>query len=577
MFKNNFFSVAIIIFALFLTLFNSWEPGTESQIYWLFSKIISDTGQFNIFGRSPIYSLYLLGFSWMSFPYSTIVEYLFTSGFILFSIFYFFEKFEGKKVALLITILWIPFLQVLQPPVVKIGLALSLLGINARINKKGNSPIVQSYAFFLFASLFRTNFLLIPIIFLVIDIYTFLKNWGIRPKLFKPKLIYWPIYIFFLLIIIFSSFQSNHKWNNVWGVNTDWFPGDGKSVFDVALLQNQNVHYVKEKYGSFRDQDIYSTNKELFNGATDAGSAFHENPRFIFRQIYRNILPLVLTTGHLTIIPRVYNHLFLNPETYLKTLNKNSHDFLPQIYIALSIIAFLVILYASFRYSYEHDGGVGVLSLFIFSLLAIYGSGAIFELPQVRRLFPLIPVFTFGAIWIGRSIGDNFNDNQLLKNNLVIISISLIVFTSGITDWRIMLKNIYSNMKDSKINILQERPFSPSASYEVINSLIKDCDGVMAYEHKFIASFMDIPLEKVYDIFEIPPFGQYGDGNYVGLKPDRIDCILVSKTLKSPVTGNVTNWEIRYKNYIKPYIQELKNMGAQWYKIPNYGEAFVLY
>ena len=563
--------------ALFLTLFNLWEPGTESQIYWLFSKIISETGNFNISGRSPIYSLYLLGFRWLDFPYSIIVEYLVTSGFVLYSIFYFFEKYEGKKVALLITILWLPFLQVLQPPVVKIGLALSLWGIIFRIKRIGGSAIVWSYTFFLFASLFRTNYLLLPIMFFINDIYKMIKSKK-RNKfdILRPKLKYWPILTFLIMIIAFSSFQSNHKWNNVWGVNTDWFPGDGKSVFDAALLQNQNVHYVREKYGSFKDRDIYTTNKELFNGANDARSAFLENPSFILKQVFNNIPPLITTTGFLTIIPRVYNHLFLNPETYLKSLNKENQQLLPLIYIIISAFTLILIIYASLRYAYEQDNGIGVLTIFLFSLISIYGSGAIFELPQVRRLFPFLHVFTFGAIWIGKSICNYLNDNQLLKSNPLILFFSLMVFSPGITDWRIMCKNIVSNIKNQEMSILQERPFSPTASYETINSLIKDCHGVMAYEHKFIAAFMDIPLDRVYDVFEVPPFGYFGDGNYSGLNPNRIDCILVSNTLKSPTTGNVTNWAIRYENYIKPYIQELKNSGGESYKIPHYGEAIVL-
>ena len=120
---------------------------------------------------------------------------------------------------------------------------------------------------------------------------------------------------------------------------------------------------------------------------------------------------------------------------------------------------------------------------------------------------------------------------------------------------------------------MESRPFSMKASFKSLNSLVQGRNGCMAFENTFVGAFLNIPLEKIYDVQEIPTFGHLADSVYNGLNPNRIDCLLISKQLSSSEHRVI---KIQYENYIKPYADMLINMAAIEYKIPNYGSAIIL-
>ena len=97
----------------------------------------------------------------------------------------------------------------------------------------------------------------------------------------------------------------------------------------------------------------------------------------------------------------------------------------------------------------------------------------------------------------------------------------------------------------------------------------------MSLEPTFFGAFLDIPQSRVYAVWEIPPFGHLHSSPYKGLNPDRIDCVLVSTNLATGI-GMATNYQIRYQNFIKPYVDQLISYGAVQYEIPFYGHAIVL-
>ena len=98
----------------------------------------------------------------------------------------------------------------------------------------------------------------------------------------------------------------------------------------------------------------------------------------------------------------------------------------------------------------------------------------------------------------------------------------------------------------------------------------------MSVENLFLGTFVNKDI-NYYSVFEIPPFGNLSnnDNSYNGLNLNRINCIFVSNQLDVMV-GAGTNVELRYKNYIKPYINRLIKNGAIKYIVPNYGTAYVL-
>ena len=80
----------------------------------------------------------------------------------------------------------------------------------------------------------------------------------------------------------------------------------------------------------------------------------------------------------------------------------------------------------------------------------------------------------------------------------------------------------------------------------------------------------------IYDVMEIPPFGNLDDSVYDGLNVNRVDCLFISNTLSQGPTGRATNQTIRYKNYILAYELELLSLGASLYKLDGFGTAVIL-
>ena len=89
--------------------------------------------------------------------------------------------------------------------------------------------------------------------------------------------------------------------------------------------------------------------------------------------------------------------------------------------------------------------------------------------------------------------------------------------------------------------------------------------------------FSSIPLERIVDIWEIPPFGFYkkNKSSYDGLIQERIDCLLISNGLSKGV-GLGTNITLRYQNYILPYSSFLDELGAERVELKNFGYIVVL-
>jgi len=114
-----------------------------------------------------------------------------------------------------------------------------------------------------------------------------------------------------------------------------------------------------------------------------------------------------------------------------------------------------------------------------------------------------------------------------------------------------------------------------SAGREIVE-LSKSCEGILTMEHLILPIIIKNPNIKIYDIWEIPPFGNLDDSVYGGLYSNRVDCLFISNNLSQGPTGKATNQTVRYKNYIQPYELELISAGASIYKIDGYGRAAIL-
>src|SRR3989338_5264861 len=156
--------------AILLTLFQHWEISTESWGYWFFSRVLTETGKFLNLQRSPPYTIYVSLFRPLGYPNSVILEYIVTTFLTVAGIAFIFKPYLGPVLSFLAAIVWIPYMQVSEPPVQKIALVVNGLAVYLRIRKKDRFSIATSYALLLLTYLIRpTYFVFIPL-FIAFDL-----------------------------------------------------------------------------------------------------------------------------------------------------------------------------------------------------------------------------------------------------------------------------------------------------------------------------------------------------------------------------------------------------------------------
>lgn len=578
--KSNKFGMVIagflVVVGIALTLFRHWEPSGESWGYWFFARIFAETGKFVIIDRSPLYALYLNMFRWLGYPSEVVVEYVVTSLIVVVSLIILFRRYVGLFWAVFAVFLWIPFFQVAEPPVQKLALAFSCLAIAVRDMKVSRFRLAISYTLLGFAYMLRCTYIVFILIFAIWDSVKIFRQKNLKSFLAttRPKLCYWPILLILILLIWFNVMQFPHPWNNAWvGATTTWFPCKGKTLADASFIQNYNWEYISYKYGTFKDKDFYFTNQELFDGASDMIGAIRANPRFVATQIVRNIKKNFHMAVSFTMLPHV---IYKIKKTFHMTAR---FTILPPVFckILFSVPFVFIILYGAFRACKNES-----MVLFLIANIFLIGT-VIISLPKTRYMHPLIPILILSAFWYGKQARNILTKSRVssqLTHRLfsiigyLIIPFVFIFFSNGLMCWKAIIGDIISDVRDNKIKIMERRPYSLKASFELLQPLIRNCNGVLSLESTFIGAFMDIPVCKIYDIWEIPPFGYFGNSSYDGLHPDRIDCVLVSHNLATNI-GCATNYQIRYQNYIMPYARRLKEKGAKVYEIEGFGQAVI--
>lgn len=552
--------ILISFFAIFLTLFQHWEISIETWGYWFFARVFAESGKFIVLQRSPPYTLYLNLFRSLPYPTSVTVEYIVTSFLSIIAIVYIFKSYLGLPLSFLAALLWLPYMQTSEPPVQKIALVINGLAVAVRLQKETRFKVSLSYALLILAYLFRpTYFVFIPL-FITLDLIRLINKKQINTlEIFKPKLkTDWPIYTVLLAYLIFQLFQSPISENTVYFSNSKWFPNNGKTE---EIFQHYNSTYIWDKYGTWVDHDFYFTNKELFNGASDSFSAFRNNPQFVIQKIANNAIDGMNMINFMTVFSRLDSK-----SPYVNYFN----------FLLMAVLIFGAIKGAKNL----------IMRLYITGCLAIMAATIVFT-PQYRYfIFPIIPLFILSAYWYSQFLSRITGKKNWFPITTVIL---LVVFSPNFTgavydgraylDWVELGKQIIYDIKADDLRILDNRgsyySVSMKQSYKEVFPLLRYCKGILSKEEIFIGAFTDIPLSRIYGIWEIPPFGHFGISEYKGLSPDRINCLSVSREL-SRGEGGPTNHQVRYQYFIKPYMDDLIGKGAKSYTIPSYGEVVVL-
>ncbi|MDD4910464.1 MAG: hypothetical protein PHR44_07310 [Candidatus Omnitrophica bacterium] len=547
--------ILIVLGALALSLLSHWEISGEGWGYWLSARMFAESGRFVVLDRSPLYALYLNLFSWLGYPLSVTSEYFITTLITAIALIVLFRPYLGPYLSAFAVLLWIPFLQSAEPPVQKLALAFSCLAIAARREQAGRFRLASSYALFGLAYMFRCTYIIFIFIFVIWDTFNFLRQKGAK-NLFAqliPRHSDWPVILVMALSAYFIGMQSTHRWNNTSLFTGTWFPGDNKRLSDGAFIQNYNEEFIRLKYGTCADKDIYFTNREIFGGAATITGAIRANPSFVAGQVIRNIKYLVPIIAGMTEFPRTARAgIFLRVVSWL-----------------CSLFMVALVLYGAFR----AVGGSRPMLLFLLGSILLVASTVI-SMPKTRYMVPVIPVFIIGASWYGANLRNAFSKNKMAASlGCLAVPIMLFFFSNadGYSRLRInLIKDLVKDVRQGDLRLMQNSAYPMKASFEMLGPLVRDCRGIMSLEHTFIGAFMELPLDRVYDIWEIPPFGSLETPHYNGLRPERVDCVLVSRNLAEN-SGCATNFGIRYRNYIKPYVKLLQKQGAGVYEIPGLG------
>ena len=554
--KTKFIISTLFIFgAVVLTVFRHWEPGGENWGYWTFAQIFRDTGKFIILDRSPLYILYLNVFLWLGYPVSVILEFLVTSFIMAISIVILIRPYTGWAMAVFVTLLWLPVFQhIMPPPVQQLALASSCCAVVIRRMQATRFRMSLSYALLGIAFLFRPTYIILIMVFLIWDMLRIVKQNGYIElvRLARPRLGDWPIGLIIIGLIWFTSMQSQHRWNGP----SFSSHSTTTSLAAASFFQEYTEEYYQEKIreGNININERPNFRQEVFGDAETIVEAFISNPEFVIKVMFGNVFKLLSPSVGFLSKFGVFGRI-------------------------LSMIAVIAIFIGAFLSTKDN-----IIKLFFLSTILLLMVTILSE-PKWRYMVPFFPVLVLGIWWYSKHASvfiSRYLSNYIkIKKNLVttlrttIMILLLLLFSNNSwkqkNSWVQLISDFASDVNQHEVRILENHSMntdntSMKASFEQLDYLIRDCNGILTLEYLFIGAFM-IPRERVYSIW-------LSDYTKKQLRPDSIDCVLLSNVLMREVS-NHQSLTFNYDNYIKPYVQRLRELGADTYKISGYGEAII--
>lgn len=625
-------SIGTVVVLMMLLHF---EPSGESWGYWTFADELYNRGEFVIQSRSPLYVLYLQLFNWMGFPFSIYIEWMTTSLITGLSLYLLLRVKLNEWNAIFAVVFWLPFIRYSEPPVQSLALSTAAIAFVIRSNSfkysdSNRSAITMSYTLLIMAFMFRVTYILPLVLVILYDIWNRYKLKGFK-NIFVNSMPTWKDWHLLMILIFFvisSLLVSQHPWNNAWFATTTWFPvsGEHTSLGDGGFIQSMNWKYIELTYGNFENHDFYFTNKEIFGNATTLVSAFFSNYVFVIEQWWRNILELFKITSSLNLITYLISTLIpgiggLFATTLLlygviKSTVDSKQFFLlliatillvgssaigvPKVRYMVPVVPFLILSaywYSTMiknvvvpkvfetRISYVKSLLFLITSLTLVAIILFYSEKIILSDNYIAfhsryqgsydwLVVAITIVYLLLLIALASqfsSISSNkFRDKTRKYVGIAIIPVMFLSFTPATSLWIDIIRDAATEPK-----IMTDDNFSFLNSKDKILGLGDNCNGIMTMEHNLMEIIFSDYDTKIYDIWEIPPFGNFDDSVYDGLDMNRVDCLFISNNLSQGPTGKATNQTIRYRNYIHPYELELLSAGALLYKIDGYGKVII--
>jgi len=545
-------SLLCLAFALLL-LFLEPARGTETWIKWFFGNVFLETGEFMAHGRSTLYSLYTIIFAPLGYPVGPLVARLFDTAFIFSGLYVLFAPYAGPVLRIVLAAIWLPGLLELGAAVNGMSISALFWAYSMRRKCDDRARLAYSYAFLMLAAMFRPNFLILLPAAFIYDCWRICSKDGVSNLLraLKPRRCDAFFALLLGLFVVFSLNQSTHRWNNGWGTDLKWIGVEGSALALAAQIGTlAHIEIQNHRGGDYENNDVYFVVKEEFG---DVKSIFDLLSRYdLYLEVLYNNKQIIRTLALHTDFGRYMTAGFERVA---------SHKFSYPIFYTVLLIG-LIGFYRStgdpaLRRHYLEIVGASVVMIAPILLIA----------PSSRYTMFFIPIFSAAGLWYGRQLAKGvatITGNPPLNPFAASVCI-LVPF--------ILMSNVISKTANA-IDQLNKRPFSLAERPYIVNQLynghalemfamLKSCKGIMMTNHSlFAAAFSGIPKERFYAIGEIPPFGKLGDGSYDGLRPERIDCLVIPGDSVGPGIKTYDTRRSRYLNYLLPYTAQLEAMGA---------------
>ena len=541
--KLQFFYIFIFFIINSLIGFISLDYFSGEQYgYWYFNKIFTNEYLYPDISRSPVYVIYLTLFNWLGTPYNYLTESIITNLILCISLFYLFRKKYNNFYIFLIIVLSIGFFFNLIPYPQALALSFLNFALILRTKKNFISDIL-AYLLIILAIYCRITYIIVFILFISFDLircFVYIKKNRII-KYHDFLSIFLALLLFYLSYSFFSEKTSPSKFNNGYFQSLNWKPSKSKSNIDIAFQVNFNYLYY-EKYKDQIDKDerdFYFTNKKAFNNSETLIDSIKSNPRFVFWGIIKNsthIAPIILNK--------------FNLRNFFPSCKNIGHSCYSN-YIFISIvfiIFFLFNYYFFFKENFENNFDIKSYAIVNYILIA----STVLAMPKIRYMAPFIFFLIPFNIYLIKSMTRVFKNRNFIK----ILSI-LIIFSFSFFNYTIEYLNKYL-----AINNLNEKKFfldEYSYNLSLMKSELKNCNNILVSSPTFVLSNSNLNELNIFNLGDLPPYGNYKSENNLYINNNlEINCILVDNSMlisSGANRGTCTDFEIRRKNYLNPFIE----------------------
>ncbi|MBF0603825.1 MAG: hypothetical protein HQL07_09040 [Nitrospirae bacterium] len=610
-----------IIALLIMMVIRPYDFHGENFYYWMFARAFHEIGVFPIPDRSPISVLYLNLFLPLGFPYSTIAEEMVRDLLVLGAFALFFRPYYGVLVGLSAAAIWLIFLNLGAPFGQSIGLALLLIAAALRRKRDDPAAVTGCYLLLFLANAFRPTYSIAILLFVFYDFYRWGHDYKFAfPTNFLSKIIY-PL-IAIVLWFSMSAWITSSQWqspaNNTYGFENENYPYNTKNLFDTNLVSAFATLRLRE-FPNAAEMDILSHTEELLGSARTATDVLRKSAHSFFVEFDKNVPEFLHAVWLLTFIPKIKfaPHIsaaayaltealvFFSVILYIARLSPtrlypvlvflgSAATVLPKLLIIASgerhYAGFVpVLVFAGFWFGdrvtslLRRDERPGwdllaflaaVIVVLLLRMLgrATHGEGIHGDL----AVLVVAVVLAGGVLYIRRKNMFPAGGNRSIRPVLLVIG--LVLFSHSPFLWGHAGKEILSDLIHGRISIMEPHDavnFSTKRAFESVEPMLEGCAGVIANEAIFWNAFSKLPLGSFHSPLELPAAGRYGETPVNLLDPTVVNCV-IDNHAHDDQGLSVMNLKKRWRDYVYPYITELKNRGAGVHHVDRVGDVIIL-